>query len=179
MEDSFKKRLSNIKIIFMDVDGVLNDGKVIFIGETSPKTWYVRDRLGIKILKNTKDIDVKVVWISGRPSDELKARADELGVDEVFSDVNDKVKIMGEVLSKYDIETLNAMYIGDDLLDLGCMERVGISCCPADAAGEVKKQADFVSAYPGGRGAVREIIEKLLDARGVWEDIVASFKKTV
>lgn len=179
MNENLREKFKNIKIIFMDVDGVLNDGRVVYAGNTSPKTWYVRDRLGIKILKSTKDVNIKIVWISGRPSDELKTRADELGVDEVFSNIDEKEKIMDEVLSQYGIESSNAMYIGDDLVDLGCMEKAGVSCCPADAAEDVKDCADFMSTYPGGRGAVREIIEEILRARGVWKKIVAGFKKAV
>lgn len=180
MKNELKEKFKNIEIIFMDVDGVLNDGRIFFsfAGEES-KTWYVRDRLGIKILKSTEDLDVKVVWISGRSSKELKEVGDELGVDEVFAGVDDKVKIMNEVLSQYNIDSSHAMYIGDDIVDLGCMEKAGISCCPLDAAQDVKVQADFVSSYRGGRGAVREIIEVILRAKGVWEEIVADYKKAL
>jgi 3-deoxy-D-manno-octulosonate 8-phosphate phosphatase (KDO 8-P phosphatase) len=174
----FKEKLKAVKIVFMDVDGVLNDGTVYFTGDTSPKTWFVRDRLGIKILTSCKQ-DIKVIWISGRPSDELRVRADELGVAEVFANISDKIEVMDDVLSKYNLSYADAMYIGDDLIDLGCMSRVGVSCCPADAVGEVKAQADFVSAYPGGRGAVREIIEEILRSQGIWEQIVADFKKAI
>lgn len=176
---NLNEKLKNVKIVFMDVDGVLNEGKVFFIGDTSPKTWYVRDRLAIKILKNFPGIDIKIVWISGRPSQELKTRGDELGVDEVFSDVESKIGVMKELLARYNIEAADAMYIGDDLVDLECMQEAGISCCPADAVNEVKNQADFVSSYNGGRGAVREIIEEILKAKRVWDKIVSNFKKTV
>jgi len=179
LKANLRKKFKNVKIIFMDVDGVLNDGKVYFTGESSPKTWYVKDRLGIKILKSMKEPDIKVVWISGRPSDELKARGDELGVDQVFSDVDNKMKVMDEVLSQYNMDSASAMYIGDDLVDLECMGNAGVSCCPADAANEIKEQSDFISSCAGGRGAVREIIEEILRARGAWEEVVAGFKKTV
>jgi YrbI family 3-deoxy-D-manno-octulosonate 8-phosphate phosphatase len=179
ISENLRDKLGKIKIIFMDVDGVLNDGKVYFMGDASPKTWFVRDRLGIKLLKKLAGIDIKIIWISGRPSKELSDRADELGVDEVYEDIPDKLKIMEEVLSKYNMEFSDAVYIGDDLVDLACMERAGVSCCPSDAVGEVRVISDFISAYPGGRGAVREIIEEFLRSRGVWEKIVSEFKKTI
>ncbi|MFH1414713.1 MAG: HAD hydrolase family protein [Elusimicrobiota bacterium] len=178
MKAQLKEKLSKIKIIFMDIDGVLNDGRVVFHGGESPKTWYVRDRLGMMIMKRRKDPDIKLVWISGRQSSELETRAQELGVDDVFSDVEDKLKIMKEVLSGYGLEFSDAMYIGDDIIDIGCMEKAGVSCCPRDAAEDIREMADYVSTCDGGRGAVREIIEEILRARGEWKEIVESFKET-
>jgi 3-deoxy-D-manno-octulosonate 8-phosphate phosphatase (KDO 8-P phosphatase) len=174
---NFKEKLKNIRAVFMDVDGILNDGTVFFWGDTSPKTWFVRDRLGIKLLKKNAP-EIKIIWISGRPSHELEIRASELGVDEVFSSIENKIEIMEDVLERNGITAENSMYIGDDLVDLACMLRAGICCCPSDAVKEVIETADFVSSYKGGRGAVREIMEEILCARGVWEKIVSDFKKS-
>ena len=172
-------RMKSVRILFMDIDGVMNDGSVVFIEGNTPKTWNVKDRLAIKLLKNPVYSDIKIVWISGRSSSELPERAEELGIDEVFSDVDDKLKVMDQVLSKYNIEAQDAMYIGDDLVDLSCMEKAGLSCCPRDAVREVRDIADLVTEAPGGKGSVREIIEKILQSKGVWEKIVADYKKVL
>lgn len=182
MNEELVEKFKKVKIIFMDIDGVLTDGSVIFIGTESPRKWYVRDRAAIKILKSLAEgplpkVDIKIIWITARPSEELTQRADELGVDEVHSDIRDKLKIMEEVLTRYNIAFSDAMYIGDDLIDIASMERAGVSCCPQDAVDEIKEQADFVSSYPGGRGAVREIIEKVLKSRGIWKNVVDRFRK--
>ena len=173
------QRMRSAKILFMDIDGVMNDGGVIFIDDGTPKTWNVKDRLAIKLMKNPAYSDMKIVWVSGRPSSELPDRAEELGVDEVFSDVSDKLEIMNSVLSKYNIDPQDSVYIGDDLVDLACMEKAGLSCCPADAVKEAREIADIVTEAPGGKGSVREIIEKILQSKGVWEKIVADYKKVL
>jgi len=172
----FEEKVPDIKIIFMDVDGVLTDGSVVFIDGESPKKWHVRDRLGIKILKGLSGLDIKVVWISGRPCAELAQRARELDVDEVFSNVSDKFSVMKSALEKYGFTEEEALYIGDDLVDIKCMRSCGLSACPADADEEIKSISDLVAAKNGGRGAVREVIEKLLKSRGIWEAVIENFK---
>ncbi|MBN2406431.1 MAG: HAD hydrolase family protein [Elusimicrobia bacterium] len=179
MDNKLKSRFGKVRIIFMDVDGVLNDGTAVFWGKFSPKQWNVRDRLGIKLAKKYLKDEIRIVWISGRPSRELEDRAAELGVDKVFSNVENKLIIMKEVLSQYNLEAEVAMYIGDDLLDLGCMKEAGVSCCPADAAADILEESDYVSTYGGGKGAVRQIVEEVLRARGIWEKIVSDFKKAI
>jgi 3-deoxy-D-manno-octulosonate 8-phosphate phosphatase (KDO 8-P phosphatase) len=175
--DVVRKRMAAIKIVFMDIDGVMNDGRAIFLNGVSPKAWHVRDRLAIKLLKNPEYSDIRVVWISGRPSSELSERARELGVDEVFQDVDKKIVIMESVLSKYNIDAECALYIGDDLVDLACMEKAGISCCPEDAVLEAKETADVITGASGGRGCVREITQMLLQSRGVWGKIIEDYKE--
>ncbi|MEA3506173.1 MAG: HAD hydrolase family protein [Elusimicrobiota bacterium] len=170
------KKFKDIKIVFMDVDGVLTRGEAIFIDGASPKIWYVRDRLAVKLLSSLPEEDIKIIWVSGRPCAELAERGAELGVDEIFSNIDDKVKVMEEVLLKYNFSNEDALYIGDDLMDIKCIKRVSVGCCPADAAGEVKDEADYICENPGGRGAVREIIENILKSKGHWAGIVERFK---
>ncbi|MFW6134876.1 MAG: KdsC family phosphatase [Elusimicrobiota bacterium] len=174
MNKNLKKKFSKVDIVFMDIDGVMTDGRVVYIGGSSPRIWYVRDRMAVKILKGINT--VKVIWITGREGKDLEKVAEELSVDKYYSDINDKLKIVKENLDEFNIEKSRAMYIGDDLIDLKCMSYTGISCCPSDAVDEVKKQADFISKYPGGRGAVRQIIEKILICKGLWKDVVKRYK---
>ena len=171
--EKFRERLSGIKIIFMDVDGVLTEGSVFFIEDRSPRVWYVRDRLAIKILGR---LGVDVVWISGRGGEDLSDRGRELGVSRVYTDIEEKHPVMERVLRESGLSPEEALYIGDDLIDLRCMEAAGFSCAPADAADEVLAAADYVSDYPGGRGAVRQIIELFLKCSGRWDSIVQSYR---
>ena len=97
--------------------------------------------------------------------------------EKVFGDLNAQITAQTMCRNRL-IEFLEDTGL-DDLVDLACMDRAGVSCCPSDAVGEVRVISDFISAYPGGRGAVREIIEELLRSRGVWEKIVSEYKKTI
>lgn len=178
MNPDIKQKFKRSKIVFMDVDGVLTDGIAIFINGHSPKRWNVKDRMAVKLLTSLKEENIRVAWISGRPCRELAERGKELGVKEVHDDIENKVATMKDISEKYGIALKNSLYIGDDLVDLGCMSLVGISCCPADAVDEVKETADYIAGKPGGRGAVREILEELFKAKGYWADIVDSYKTT-
>jgi len=176
MKKSIVEKIKKIRMVIMDVDGVLNDGTVIFReGGKTPKAWNVKDRLGLKILTDMRDPEIPVVWISGRPSDELTERAGELGVKQAFSDVSDKLEKMNSLLQEYGLSSEQVLYIGDDLVDLACMEKAGVGCCPADAVSEIQDRADIISSLPGGRGAVREIIEIILKTRGLWKKTVAEY----
>ncbi len=170
---TLRTRFTAVKAVFMDVDGVLTDGSAIFIKGESPKVWHVRDRLGIKALISR---GVKVFWISGRPSQELEERARELGVHGAYHGVSDKFTLMKSLLSEAGLGSSEALYIGDDLVDLRCMEYAGVGCAPSDAVREVMDSADFVSDFPGGRGAVRQVAEVLLESLGLWEGVVEEYR---
>ncbi|NLB35328.1 MAG: HAD hydrolase family protein [Elusimicrobia bacterium] len=170
------EKLKKIRAIFMDVDGVLTDGSAIFINGTTPKVWNVRDRLAIKAMKGLLGDDLAVIWITGRPCTELKDRASELGVDRTYSNISNKYQIMEAELSVRGLSFEEALYIGDDLIDLRCMEASGVSCAPKDAAAEVLAVADYISDKPGGKGAVRDILELFLKAIDRWDDLVEKFR---
>ncbi|WP_461206114.1 KdsC family phosphatase [Clostridium sp. DL1XJH146] len=149
-----------IKMVVLDVDGTLTDGK-IYIGSHGEimKAFNVKDGLGIKKIQ-TKGI-VPVI-ITGRNSKIVTERAQELDIKEVHQGVHDKVEKLKQIIEKYGCEFNEIAYIGDDENDLECMKLCGIKGCPADAEGVVKKNADFVCKKDGGNGAVREFIEYLL-----------------
>lgn len=149
-----------IKIMIMDVDGTLTDGK-LYISSTGEliKVFNVKDGLGIKKLHNNGIIPV---LITGRESDILVRRAKELGITEVYQGISNKLEILSEVASKFDCNFSQFAYIGDDENDLNCMKLCGICGCPADAINTVKEVSDFISNLKGGDGAVREFIEYLL-----------------
>lgn len=155
-----------IKILFMDVDGTLTDGK-IYIGNTGElmKAFSVKDGYAITHLLPKHEIIPAI--ITGRKSEIVSKRCQELGIDFVFQDVSDKKEKMISFANSYGIYQnengilLNTYYIGDDLPDLECMLIVEKKGCPADAVNEIKAVSDFVSTKDGGEGAVREFVEWL------------------
>ncbi len=148
------------KLVISDVDGVLTDSKINISqdGEIF-KSFNVKDGYGIARWKQQSGHEF--VIITSRSSQSVINRASELGIDEVHQGVKDKKRKIKQVISDFGFDPEDTVYIGDDLTDLPAMETVGIACCPADAAREIKKESFYVSEYNGGDGAVRDILEHL------------------
>ncbi len=150
----------NIKLLFMDVDGTLTDGK-IFMGENGEvmKAFDIKD--GYAIAHMLPEMGIVPVIITGRTSKIVENRAKELGITEIYQGRRDKLDVMLEVMKKYNCTKENCAYIGDDVFDIPCMEQCNFAACPADAVQEVKSICQFVSEFKAGSGAVRDIIESL------------------
>lgn len=150
----------NIKLFVMDVDGTLTDGKIYMSanGELC-KAFNIKDGLGIKKLR---DAGIIPAIITGRKSDIVAQRAQELGIEEVYQGVDTKEKCLEKLVSKYQIDYENVAYIGDDENDLAVMQMVGVSFAPADAVSAVREYVDYVLSLDGGNGAVREAAEMIL-----------------
>lgn len=149
-----------IKMLIMDVDGTLTDGKV-YIGPRGEefKAFNIKDGLGIKLLKEKGVIPV---IITGRNSKIVSVRANELGIEEVWQGVEDKLNTYHNLTEKYKINDQEVAFIGDDLNDLPLINKVGLSFSVADAVKAVREKADYVTKKNGGEGAVREAIEIIL-----------------
>lgn len=158
--------MNPIKLLFMDVDGTLTDGK-IYMGAKGEelKAFDIKDGYGINEI--LPEFGIIPVIITGRCSEIVENRAKELHIAELYQGRHDKLETMIKIIEKYDCTIKNAAYIGDDILDLKCMltikEAGGFVGCPYDAVGEIKKLADFISTKNGGDGAVREFIDWLLE----------------
>lgn len=150
-----------VKILAMDVDGTLTDGR-IYIGANGEvmKAFDVKDGYAIAHLP---EIGIIPVIITGRESQIVSERAKELGIDELYQGVKDKLTMLKQVAMKHQITLEEVAYIGDDLNDIECIQACGLSACPEDAVPGVKDQADYVCLNSGGRGAVREFIEYCLN----------------
>lgn len=150
-----------IKLLFMDVDGTLTDGKIYMGAEGELcKAFDVKDGFGIHDI--LPKYGVVPVIITGRTSKIVENRAAELGIVELHQGVRDKAALMRQIMEKYECPATAAAFIGDDLLDLPCMQLCGVSGCPGDAIYAVKSACDYICKLPGGRGAVREFIEWLI-----------------
>lgn len=159
-------RARQVKALVLDVDGVLTDGKVLFLpGGEEGKTFHVRDGLGIQLMRAGQ---VPVAFLSGRDSEAVRRRAAELGVEHVHLGIQDKVAAFDGLLSDLGVGDHDVAYVGDDLPDLPILERSGLAFAVADAAPEVRSAAHVVLRASGGKGAVREACERILKAKGAW-----------
>jgi len=148
----------------MDVDGVLTDGRLYYTEEGERiKVFNVQDGLGIKLLQKA---GIKTGVISGRESEALRNRLFELGVEEVFMGRFEKEGILEEILSRNGISAEEVGFVGDDLVDIPVLKRVGFPVAVGDASEEVKRYAVYVTMREGGKGAVREVVDLILALRG-------------
>jgi 3-deoxy-D-manno-octulosonate 8-phosphate phosphatase (KDO 8-P phosphatase) len=168
-----KPDFARVRLLVLDVDGVLTDGRIIWStnGEET-KQFHVRDGSAIKWLIRA---GVQVAWLTGRSSPVVDRRAAELGVREVVQGAKQKLPAFLELLRRTGCPPEEVCYVGDDLPDIPVLTRVGLPCAVADAAEDVKAVCRVVTQAPGGRGAVREIAERILRARGAWEELLARY----
>jgi 3-deoxy-D-manno-octulosonate 8-phosphate phosphatase (KDO 8-P phosphatase) len=168
-----RERFASVSILFLDVDGVLTDGRVTLDGKGGEtKDFDVTDGLGLRLLQ---DSGVTVALITGRVSEVVAQRAKELRIAELHQGVRDKVPVFRKILLEKGLAPKNAAYVGDDLLDLPVLTRVGLAVTVPSAPEEVKSSVHYVTAKNGGRGAVREVCEEILKAKGQWDSIVKGF----
>ncbi|MCX7770223.1 MAG: HAD-IIIA family hydrolase [Proteobacteria bacterium] len=167
------KKAEKIKILLTDVDGVLTDGRIIYDSEGKElKFFHVRDGHGIKMLVSN---GIEVGIITGRNSTIVNKRAEELGIKYVIQNAHDKGKIIEEFLRDKGVNAEEICYIGDDIVDLPVFMRVGLKITVPDAPLEVQKYADYITLNYAGRGAVREVCEIILRAKGLWDKILTKY----
>jgi 3-deoxy-D-manno-octulosonate 8-phosphate phosphatase (KDO 8-P phosphatase) len=175
-DEAFARHAQTIEWILLDVDGVLTDGRLIFGPEGEQwKVFDVRDGAGVKLAQRA---GIKVGILSGRISEALRFRAGELGLDALIMDRPEKASAFAEFLAAQGTEPEKVAYMGDDLLDLPVLLRCGLSFAPSDAVAEVRERVHRIVQHRGGRGAVREMCEILLRARGDWAKLLAAFLPT-
>lgn len=166
-------RAAALEWILTDVDGVLTDGRLVYGPEGEAwKTFDVRDGLGLKLAQRA---GLKVGVLSARGGPALERRAGELGLDAVVTRREDKRQAFRELLDERRVRARQVAYAGDDLVDLPILLACGLSFAPADAVAEVRERVDHTLSCRGGRGAVREMVEWILRARGDWERVIAPY----
>lgn len=160
-----------IKMLVLDVDGTLTDGKIYTDDKDNNfKAFDVKD--GFAIVQWIKFGGI-VAIITGKNSNIVKRRGEELGIQEIAQGISNKTAELKKILQKYsNISMEEIAYIGDDLNDLGIIKNVGFSACPIDAVEEVKERVNFISTKKAGAGAVREIIEYLMKKNDTWKDVI-------
>jgi len=165
-----------VKLLILDVDGVLTDGRIILDNDGNEfKSFHVRDGHGIKMLVKA---GIHVAIITGRYSKVVERRAQELGITDVFQRCHVKTVALDQLVGKYGLTTREVAYVGDDVVDVPILKKVGIPIVVHDAADEAKEYAAIVTKNRGGNGAVREICDFLLKAKGLWEPATREYFDT-
>ena len=169
------ERAGKIRLLIMDVDGVLTDGRLIqdSLGHEL-KVFDVKDGHGIVMAHRAQ---LRTALISGRESETITRRAQELGIELVFQKIWNKLEVYEKILAETRLPHAQVAYIGDDLVDIPLLRRVGLAAAVADAVDEVKAAAHLITQRCGGQGAVREVIELILRAQGHWETLIERYTR--
>jgi len=169
------EKAKKLKLLILDVDGVLTDGKLFFDLEGNEyKSFHARDGHGIKLLRQT---GVEVAVISGRKSKTVELRMKNLGIELIYQGHEHKLQAFNEVIEKLGISHDQAAHMGDDLLDLPIMTKVGLAIAVSDANFAVKQRAHWCTTELGGHGAVREACDLIMQAQGTFEAVLYNYLK--
>lgn len=165
-----KSRAQKIRLLVLDVDGVLTDGAINISGNGELfKRFNVRDGLGIKMLQKA---GIEIAIITGRTSDIVAERAKELGITKVAQGQRFKTHAFDQLLNSMGLTNEQVAYMGDDVPDLPLLMRVGLATTPADGNPDLLNYTHWQSAFTGGHGAVRELSELILKSQGVWDKLI-------
>jgi 3-deoxy-D-manno-octulosonate 8-phosphate phosphatase (KDO 8-P phosphatase) len=168
-----EERLHKIKLLLLDVDGVMTDGRIIFDSNgVESKFFNVKDGHGIKMAQRA---GIEFGIISGRQSQVVLNRAAELGIVHVYQKAIDKLTPYLDILDKTGLDDAQIAFMGDDIIDIPVLRRVGFAAAPADAVDEVIPHVHFITKNCGGMGAVREVCDLLMKGQGVWETATARY----
>lgn len=169
-EPDLAARCAAIELLVLDVDGVLTDGLIVLDDQgVETKRFCVRDGAGISLWRSAGK---RAAILSGRSAKVVDLRAQELGMAPVLQGVKRKGERLTELMAELGLQPRQVAFMGDDLPDLPALQRAGLSACPADAAPEVRASVHLITSAPGGRGAVRELVEVLLRHQGHWDRLV-------
>ena len=175
IDDNLREKAKRVKLLILDVDGVMTDGSIIYdsVG-VETKAFNVKDGHGIKLFMRA-GLDVAI--ITARNSEVVIRRAEDLGVELLYQGATDKLKVFEEILGLKSLDPAETAYIGDDIIDLPVLKRVGLSASVADGVDTVLSSVDYVTALSGGRGAVREVVEVILKAQGLWDGLMERYRR--
>jgi 3-deoxy-D-manno-octulosonate 8-phosphate phosphatase (KDO 8-P phosphatase) len=177
LDNEIKQELSEkakkIKLLLLDVDGVLTDGRIIYDSRGRDLKFFdVHDGLGVYLLKKA---GIDTVLITAKGSRAISPRARDMGVAEVFENISPKTAVLEKILGKFKVDASEVCFVGDDLVDLCLMKRVGLPVAVFNAAPEIKQASSHVTLRHGGRGAVREICELILKSQGKWKEALKTY----
>jgi 3-deoxy-D-manno-octulosonate 8-phosphate phosphatase (KDO 8-P phosphatase) len=174
-QETSGERAKRVELLILDVDGVLTDGRIVYGPDKSEwKFFDVKDGHGIKLIQRA---GIEVGIITGRQSDIVGRRSKELGIEFVYQGQFDKVAALSDIIEKTGVAWEKIAYVGDDIVDIPVMKRVGFAATVHDSVQEVKDVAHYVAHKSGGRGAVREIIEFIMKNKDLWSTIMAKYLK--
>ncbi len=170
IKEELLARFKKIKLLLLDVDGVLTDGRIIYDSKGRDSKFFdVHDGLGVYVLHKA---GIKTVLITAKGSKAIKPRARDMRVAQVFSDIFPKTAVLNKILKKYNVSIDQICFMGDDLVDLALMRKIGLPIAVANASNEIKEASVYVTLLAGGHGAVREVAELILKSQNKWKDIL-------
>lgn len=173
VKEDLREKAKKIKLLLLDVDGVLTDGRIIYdSGGRDLKFFDVHDGLGVFLLRKA---DIKTILITAKGSRAIIPRARDMGVERVFENISVKSAVLDKILKKYKVDINEVCFVGDDLVDLCLMKKVGFPVAVCNASPEVRLAASYITLKEGGRGAVREIAELILKSQGKWEEVMGLY----
>ena len=173
LPEQLTEKVKKIKLLVLDVDGVLTDGRIIYDSKGRDSKFFdVHDGLGVYVLNR---LGIKTILVTAKGSKVLKHRAKDMQVSEVYEDAVPKTKALDKIVKKYNVSAEEVCFIGDDLVDISVMKRVGFPVAVENACSQAKEAALYVTKKRGGRGAVREVAELILMTQGKWEEALMIF----
>jgi len=173
MDEILSQKAKRVKLLLLDVDGVLTDGMIVYDSRGHDMKFFdVHDGMGVYLLKKA---GIPTILITAKGSRAIKPRARDMQVETVFENVSPKSAALDKILKKYKVSADQICFAGDDLVDLCLMDKVGFAVAVFNACPEIKQRAAYITLREGGRGAVREIAELILKAQGKWQDLVSTY----
>ena len=175
MNIDIQERAEKIKLLILDVDGILTDGRIIYDSKGRDlKLFDVHDGLGVHLLSR---MGIKTILITAKASKAIKPRARDMRVDKVYGSIVPKTKVYEKVLKDYELSNDEVCFMGDDLVDMGILRRVGLPISVPNACEEVKELSAYITEKKGGRGAVREVAELILKSQDKWQEAIRLYDK--
>jgi 3-deoxy-D-manno-octulosonate 8-phosphate phosphatase (KDO 8-P phosphatase) len=177
VQEALEKRAARIRLVLFDVDGVLTDGRLLLHGDgTESKQFHIRDGI---VMVWAQRMGLKIGLLSARSSPTTTERAAQLGITLVHQGVTSKLDAYDAIVDDIGLNDEEVAYMGDDIVDIAVLSRVGLAAAPADAVPEVRERVHWVASTAGGAGAARELLELILRAQGQWDAILRSFMPEV
>ncbi|MFC1804938.1 KdsC family phosphatase [Candidatus Omnitrophota bacterium] len=173
MEKSLAEKASKVKLLLLDVDGVLTDGRIVYDSQGRDMKFFdVHDGLGVYLLKRS---GISTILITAKGSKAIRPRAKDMQVDAVYEGILRKGDVLEKILKKYKVDATDVCFMADDLVDLSLMKKVGFPVAVFNAVPEIKQTAYYITLRHGGRGAVREVAELILKSQGKWSDAIKPY----
>lgn len=174
VSQELKDKIKKIKLLVLDVDGVLTDGKIIYLTplRSDSKAFDVKDGFGVTLLYRA---GIQTVLLTARASRTIMRRAKDMHVARVYQNAFDKLSVYEKIMNEFGVSSEEVCFVGDDLIDLPVLSRVGFSVCTACAVDDLKSRADYITTRPGGFGAVRETADLILKIQGKWAQVTAKY----
>jgi len=173
VKEELKEKAKKVKLLLLDVDGVLTDGRIVYDSSGRDMKFFdVHDGMGVYALHKC---GIKTVIITAKGSRAIRPRARDMRVEEVIENISPKSAVLDKILKKYKVDISEVCFAGDDLVDLCLMKKVGFPIAVFNAAPEIKQAASYITLREGGRGAVREIAELILKSQGKWQEVLGLY----